>query len=133
MNGTQPERDEDAFLQALATGVVLVQRCEDCEAHRFPPMPYCSFCGSGSATEVRLSGLATLYSWIVIHRTVDPVFREQTPYVVGTVDIAVPYGLVRLPARIEVDDPDTLAHDEPLELVTPDEGTPDLRFRPVAA
>lgn len=120
------------FQEALAEGGVLVQRCDDCDAHRFPPMPYCCFCGSGAWHEVALRGGGTLYSWIVIHRTLHPDFRDQTPYVIGIVDLDVPKGLVRLPARIEVDDPETLVHDGPVELLPPRGETIDIRFRPAA-
>ena len=96
---TKPEVDEtNAFyFEGLRHNRFLIQRCSACERHRFPPMPSCPYCAATAAVVEQVSGGASLYSWIVIHRAFDPGFADQMPYTLGTVDLD---GGGRLVARI---------------------------------
>ena len=96
---TKPEVDEtNAFyFEGLRHNRFLIQRCSACERRRFPPMPSCPYCAATAAVVEQVSGGASLYSWIVIHRAFDPGFADQVPYTLGTVDLD---GGGRLVARI---------------------------------
>ncbi len=59
----QPTRDSAFFWEGCQRGVLLGQRCRQCETFRFPPRPMCPACQSLDPEIVELSGRATLYSW----------------------------------------------------------------------
>ncbi len=63
-------------------------------------MPGCPHCGHEHGSVVESSGDGTLYSWTVCHVAFDPAFADETPYVVGLVD--VPEG-ARIVARVDVE------------------------------
>lgn len=84
--GPVPDSDSQFFWQGLRNDQVLMQNCDSCERFRFPPMPYCPFCRSGSMSIKPISGRGTIYSWIVANRAFAPAFAADVPYTVATVD-----------------------------------------------
>ena len=81
----------DAFTRpywdAAAEGRLLVRRCGACgRAHHYP-REFCPYCWSEDVTWETASGLATLYTWSVVHRNDLPPFGERTPYVAAVVDL----------------------------------------------
>ncbi|WP_405771526.1 Zn-ribbon domain-containing OB-fold protein [Streptomyces sp. NBC_01538] len=81
----------DAFTRvywdAAAEGRLLVRRCGGCgRAHHYP-REFCPHCWSEDVTWETASGLATLYTWSVVHRNDLPPFGERTPYVAAVVDL----------------------------------------------
>lgn len=83
--------DVDAFTRvywdAAADGRLLVRRCGGCgRAHHYP-REFCPFCWSEDVAWEGASGLATLYTWSVVHRNDLPPFGERTPYVAAVVDL----------------------------------------------
>lgn len=93
--GTGRERfdvpEVDAFTRpywdAAAEGRLLVRRCGACgRAHHYP-REFCPYCWSEDVTWETASGLATLYTWSVVHRNDLPPFGERTPYVAAVVDL----------------------------------------------
>jgi hypothetical protein len=87
---TVPVADAESgfYWAGLRDHRVLVQRCETCGRHRFPPMPACPHCGAPGGDVVELDGTATVYSWIVVHRAFDPELSADVPYTVATVELA---------------------------------------------
>lgn len=81
-----PDHESESFWEGLRQGRVLLQECEDCQRHRFPPMPRCPYCRSVSATWQEISGSGQVYSWIVAQRAFAPEFAGDVPYTVATVD-----------------------------------------------
>jgi uncharacterized protein len=57
--------------------------------HRwFPPTPGCPKCGS---RDVRLESARTIgavYSWVVVNRSLNPIFDKDAPYLIVAVDLA---------------------------------------------
>ncbi|WP_428934819.1 Zn-ribbon domain-containing OB-fold protein [Streptomyces sp. ACT015] len=85
-----PEADAftRAYWEAAAGGRLLLRRCGACgRAHHYP-REFCPHCWSEDVTWETASGLATLYTWSVVHRNDLPPFRDRTPYVAAVVDLA---------------------------------------------
>ncbi|MFJ8663197.1 bifunctional MaoC family dehydratase N-terminal/OB-fold nucleic acid binding domain-containing protein [Streptomyces sp. NPDC093795] len=115
-------RDNAGFWEGVAAHRLLIQRCGDCAALRFPWLPGCADCGSREWDTVEASGAGTVFSYVVMHHPPFPAF--DPPYAVGLVELAegvrmvsnvvgVPYDKVRIgmPVRLEF-----LRVDEELEL-----------------
>ncbi|WP_203732843.1 Zn-ribbon domain-containing OB-fold protein [Streptomyces sp. SID12501] len=76
-----------AYWDAAAEGRLLVRRCGGCgRAHHYP-REFCPYCWSEDVVWEAASGLATLYTWSVVHRNDLPPFGERTPYVAAVVDL----------------------------------------------
>ncbi|MGW8361689.1 bifunctional MaoC family dehydratase N-terminal/OB-fold nucleic acid binding domain-containing protein [Streptomyces wedmorensis] len=105
-------RDNAGFWEGVAAHRLLIQRCGDCAALRFPWLPGCADCGSGEWDTVEASGAGTVFSYVVMHHPSFPAF--DPPYAVGLIELAegvrmisnvvgVPYDKVRIgmPVRLE--------------------------------
>ncbi|MFD7615080.1 bifunctional MaoC family dehydratase N-terminal/OB-fold nucleic acid binding domain-containing protein [Streptomyces sp. NPDC059828] len=105
-------RDNAGFWEGVAEHRLLIQRCADCDALRFPWLPGCGGCGSARWDTVEASGEGTVYSYVVMHHPPFPAF--DPPYAVGLIELAegvrmvsnvvgVPCDEVRigLPVRLE--------------------------------
>jgi uncharacterized OB-fold protein len=125
-----PVIDPDAteFWDAVAAQRLLVPMCRNCGRAFLPPLPCCPNCQSTDIELREASGTATLYSWIVVHRALDPVFADAVPYVVAAVQLAEG---ARLYSRLVDIDGVDLRDGLPLELtwIEP-EGKPMWAFRP---
>ncbi|WP_177181942.1 bifunctional MaoC family dehydratase N-terminal/OB-fold nucleic acid binding domain-containing protein [Streptomyces sp. TLI_105] len=124
-------RDNAGFWAGVAEHRLLIQRCGDCAALRFPWLPGCADCGSREWDAVEASGAGTVFSYVVMHHPSFPAFTVSAhaadaagPYAVGLIELAegvrmisnvvgVPYDKVRIgmPVRLEF-----LRVDEDLEL-----------------
>ncbi len=51
-----------------------IQRCDDCEAYRFPPEVGCHACSSTSTSWVTMTGRASLYTWTAAYTPLLPFF-----------------------------------------------------------
>ncbi|POX37143.1 hypothetical protein C3486_29920 [Streptomyces sp. Ru73] len=97
MTGTAPRYDlpeTDAFTRpywdAAADGRLLIRRCRaaGCGAAHHCPREFCPRCWSEDVTWEEASGLATLYTWSVVHRNDLPPFGGRVPYTAAVVDLA---------------------------------------------
>jgi uncharacterized OB-fold protein len=75
------------FWRAALDGVLVVQRCSDCGQHRFPASDICAECLGANLEWVPAAGAAELYSFVVMHHTVDPYFADRVPYIVADVKL----------------------------------------------
>ncbi|MEQ8840323.1 MAG: OB-fold domain-containing protein [Acidimicrobiales bacterium] len=107
--------DVQFFRDGIDDERLLVRVCSSCARAAYPPMPGCPHCGHEHGAVVESCGRGTLYSWTVCHIAFDPAFADETPYVVGLVD--VPEG-ARIVARVAVD-PADLADGLPLQATYP--------------
>src|SRR5207302_7168705 len=91
------------YWEAAGEGRLLLQRCADCGAHQFYPRPFCLACGGRRLEWVESSGRGRLYSFSVVHRTADPAFAQDVPYVFGVVELEegprITVDLVETPAE----------------------------------
>jgi uncharacterized protein len=72
--------DGAPFWAGAARGELLVQTCAACGTRRFPPRPMCPQCRSTDATWDRMSGRATVWSYVVPHPPLLPAYAELAPY-----------------------------------------------------
>lgn len=84
--GPIPDEDSKFFWQGLRENKVLMQRCDNCQRFRFPPMPHCSSCHSQDSSVEEIPGRGSVYSWIVVNRAFAPEFAADVPYIIATVD-----------------------------------------------
>lgn len=75
------------FWSAAREHRLVIQRCDDCAAYRFPPEVACVYCASSRATWTPLSGRATLWSWTVTHPPLLPYFAQRAPWPVAIVQL----------------------------------------------
>jgi uncharacterized OB-fold protein len=85
----RPAEDPDTgpYWVSLRAHRLLLQTCAACDRRRFPAMPSCPYCGEPSAQWKPCAGTGSIYSYVVVRRAFDPAFRDDTPYVVATVDL----------------------------------------------
>lgn len=77
----------EPFWSAAKRHQLVIQRCDDCGAHQFPPEVACTACGSARTRWVAVSGRASLYSWTVAHPPLLPYFQERAPWPVAFVQL----------------------------------------------
>lgn len=76
----------EPFWAGTRAGELRVQRCLDCGRLRWTPLLACPQCWSERAHWDVMSGRATVYTYTVVHRAVDP--RAFTaPYVLAVVEL----------------------------------------------
>jgi len=75
------------YWESLKEKNLKLQGCLECGKQRFPPLPSCPYCGSQKGEWESVSGVAKLYSWIVIHTPINPDLKEDVPYAVGLVEL----------------------------------------------
>lgn len=94
----QVDPDSAAYWQGLAEREVRLPGCAACGKVRFPPLDSCPYCGQPGGEEKVLSGVGTVYSFIVLHRTFHPAFEADLPFAIAVVDLE---DGPRIAARIE--------------------------------
>lgn len=105
------------FFDAAKRGELLIQRCPACARFQFYPRRHCLHCGSLDVEWAKAAGTGTLHTFSVVHRTPNPEFAEETPYVFAIVELDEG---VRLTTRI-VDVPfEELRCELPVEVVFTD-------------
>lgn len=75
------------FFDAAKRHELVVQRCTQCGAHRFPAREICSACLSHAAEWVRVSGEGEVFSYNVMHQVYHPGFADAVPYAVVVVKL----------------------------------------------
>lgn len=109
-----PLADEHSqvYWDALAVGRLLIQRCRACDAAQFYPRRHCSKCFAADPEWVQARGTGRLHTFSVLHRSANPEFAGDCPYVLGIVELDEG---VRLTARIECSD-EPLRCDAPVRI-----------------
>jgi len=80
------DRDSNEWWDALARHELMLQRCDDCAAWRWPARALCNRCGATAWHWEAASGSGTVASWIVNHHAFDA--GRPSPYVVVLVRLA---------------------------------------------
>ncbi|MEE3753057.1 Zn-ribbon domain-containing OB-fold protein [Mycobacterium intracellulare] len=60
-------KDTEPFWQAAKERRLVAPQCAECQTFRLPPTPFCPNCQSKEVNWVELSGVATVYSFAVVH------------------------------------------------------------------
>lgn len=128
----QPTPTSKPFWDGCAEGELRLQHCEACAAPYFPPQSRCPRCLGRDVVWKPLSGLATLYGYMIQHRAM-PGFEDRVPYTVAVVELAegprMMTNIVDIPAT-----PEDLVLDMPLQVTFEPRGEVSLPvFGPVGA
>jgi hypothetical protein len=129
----QPTPETQPFWDAVKAHELHLQRCKTCERPYFPPRPFCPRpdCASGDVEWFKASGRASLFSYVIHHRSI-PGF--EAPYAIAVVELDEGPRLMTNIVGIE-QTPEALVLDMPLQ-VDFDEVTEDVtvyQFKPVEA
>jgi uncharacterized OB-fold protein len=76
----QPDAVTQGFWDAAKRHELAIQECVDCGTLRHPPQAMCTECGSERFSWRTMSGRGTLYSYVIVHQTALPAFRDAVPY-----------------------------------------------------
>ena len=82
------------FWEACRKHRLVVQRCNSCDHLRFYPTAGCPACACDDFTWDEMSGKGRLYSWTVVHRSVDPYWQTKTPFVSAIIELDEQPGLL---------------------------------------
>ena len=88
-----PDDATSPYWEAARRHELVVQRCGECGARRFPPRPLCPHCRSFGSEWEPVSGRGTVYSFVVCHAPVLPAFESRLPLVIVLVELACDPGL----------------------------------------
>lgn len=75
------------YLDGLAEGRLMFQRCLECGEGRLPPRVRCPACGSAAVGWQEASGRGEVWARCVFHKAYGPEYRERVPYTVVTVQL----------------------------------------------
>lgn len=75
------------FFSGAQRGELMLQRCDGCGVHRFPPRALCSGCLSRASSWVPVSGRGEVFSFNVMHQVYHPGFAAEVPYAVVLVKL----------------------------------------------
>ena len=122
-----PDTEDEStrpFWEGTARGELLVQKCSRCGHLRIPPRPMCPDCRALAPEWVPLSGRGTVWSFVVPHPPLLPVYAEVAPYNVITVELDEAPSLrlvgnlvASADAPINEIDPGTIRIGEPVRVV----------------
>ena len=111
------------YWQAARDQRLLIQRCARCGAHQFYPRAHCRACLAPEPEWVQASGRGRLHTYSVVHRSTNPEFADDCPYVFAIVELEEG---VRLATRI-VDAPvERLACEAPVQVAWSSQAGPPL-------
>lgn len=91
--------DNIAHYRGLATGHLLINRCQDCGYWIYPHRPLCPQCLSWNVAPTEVSGQGHVFMFTVIHQSRDPHTPPAEPIVPAAVELLEQAGL-RYLARI---------------------------------
>jgi uncharacterized OB-fold protein len=82
-----PDEDSQPFWDGCAQGELRMQMCASCGRRRFPPRPMCPWCRSFDVAWQAMSGLATVWSFVIPHPPLLPAYAAEAPYNVVVVEL----------------------------------------------
>lgn len=80
--------DTRDFWQACREYRLVVQRCKQCNAFRFAPVPVCHNCNSFEFENVQSKGIGDVFTWTVTYRSVHPAADAALPFNIVVVRLA---------------------------------------------
>lgn len=75
------------FWAATKEGRLVVQRCDDCGYHRWPPTRICPECQSWCSQWADTPPAGEIWSHATYHRALDRAFADDVPYTVGLIQL----------------------------------------------
>ena len=105
------------WFQALRAGELRVQRCAGCGRLRHTPRPMCPWCNETAHTWERMSGRGRIWSFVVAHPPVLPVFAKRVPMPVALVELEEDPRIRVVGDLVQGTDPAEVAIGAPVEAV----------------
>lgn len=83
--GELPTRSPETapFWDAANQGVLLLQKCNDCQKFQYHYRAHCSHCFSVDIADYPSAGEGTVWTFSTVYKNSTPHFTDQTPYAVG--------------------------------------------------
>jgi uncharacterized OB-fold protein len=75
------------YWDAAAEGRLLLQRCDACERYQWYPRAHCVQCGAADPAWIEAQGRGRLHTFTVLHKTPNPEFQGDLPYVLAIVEL----------------------------------------------
>ncbi|MFT5047314.1 MAG: putative OB-fold protein [Porticoccaceae bacterium] len=83
----QPTPTSEPFWSGLRNQQVLLQQCDDCSKWVYYPRSHCPHCLSPGLIWKEVAGAGTLYSFTVARQATAPQFADETPQLIGVVEL----------------------------------------------
>ncbi len=80
-----PDEDTKEFWEGCKRHELLLQKCDDCGAFRFPPRILCDKCMSMNFKWVKASGKGKVYTFSIIYQPFGPGW--EVPYTVALIEL----------------------------------------------
>ena len=84
----QPTPESQPFWDGCSRKELVIQRCNGCGRHWFPPSNRCQHCWSDNFEWLAVSGRGEVYTFTVYRRAYASELVDQIPYVVAVVELA---------------------------------------------
>lgn len=113
LGGGRNTLDARRFWEGVQEHRLVVQRCDACGEHVFPPQDVCGYCWADTLEWTEVSGDGRVHSFSTIHVGVHSTWADEVPYTVAFVQLAEgPY----LTSTLVDCDPDEVRIDMPVEV-----------------
>jgi uncharacterized OB-fold protein len=127
-----PTPETKPYWDAAQQDELQIQRCNACGDFYFYPRPFCPACFSEEVAWVRVSGRATLHSYVINHRPL-PGWEDEGPYAIALVQLEegprMASSIVGIPNT-----PEDLVLDMALEVCFEEQGGMKIpKFRPASS
>lgn len=80
--------DSAPYWHASNEDRLVIRRCRACHALHFMPRYICPTCWSNDLEWIESSGFGFVYSYSVVYRPSNPVFRGISPYVIALIELS---------------------------------------------
>lgn len=94
------EFDTGRFWRAAQAETIVFAQCTTCDSVIFYPRSHCPHCGSLHVEERNSTGDGHIYTFTVIRRTPDPLYKHEVPFVVAYIDMQEGF---RMLSRVSAD------------------------------
>ena len=109
-----PGPESIPFWEGTRKHHLMIQKCNECGHHWFPPSTVCTECGSNNIEWVQSSGKGKIFSFVIFHRLYHKGWDGEIPYVVAVIELEEG---ARLLSNIINTPPDNVKCDMPVKVV----------------
>ena len=109
-----PGPESIPFWEGTRKHYLMIQKCNECGHHWFPPSTVCKECGSNNIEWVQSSGKGKIFSFVIFHRLYHKGWNGEIPYVVAVIELEEG---ARLLSNIINTPPDNVKCDMPVKVV----------------
>lgn len=81
------ERAAQPYWEAANDERLMVQYCEQCDRHLFPPRVACPYCLTDDPVWAECTGEGTVYTYSVVHEPSIDWFGERAPYPIALIEL----------------------------------------------